>query len=56
MKNPLLQNASPIRVSRGGGWFSNDAWDTRVSFRDWSNASFRSGNRGFRLFRSLEKS
>ena len=62
MKNPLLAQ-SPYRigsgwyryrVNRGGSWFFN-AWNSRVSFRFRNDASHRRNDRGFRLYRTLEK-
>lgn len=39
---------NPNRVSRGGSW-RYDAGFTRVSGRDWYNASHRGNRLGFRL-------
>lgn len=55
MKNPLLQKDSPKRVARGGSWNSS-AGNTRVSYRDRNNASYRYYILGFRLFRTKERS
>ena len=55
MKNPLLQN-SVIRVNRGGSWWDRNAGYTRVSLRFRSRTSSFYDFRGFRLFRTREKS
>jgi len=51
--DPVYVDASsPYRVSRGGSW-SNNARNTRVSFRNRNNASHRLNHLGFRFLRSV---
>ena len=56
MKNPLLLRNDPNRVFRSGSWDYLDARYSRVSFRNGHFASRRHHYRGFRLFRTQEKS
>ena len=50
--DPSIDKSSPSRVFRVGSW-DDDAWFTRVSFRDRNNASNRSNYQGFRFLRTI---
>jgi formylglycine-generating enzyme required for sulfatase activity len=51
-EDPTGATTGSDRKLRGGGW-NRDAGDSRLSYRIWSNPSYRNSDKGFRLSRTI---